>query len=51
MAVFNVQVRLVADVWLCDWRWCIFHITAIKSNSRVDGGDYFVGVLDDLLLD
>ena len=47
----DLLVRLVTDVWLCDRRWCVVHITAIRSNSRVDGGDYSVGILDDLLLD
>lgn len=36
---------------MCVARWCIIHITAIGSNSRFDCGDYFVGILDDLLLD
>lgn len=37
--ILNFQVRLVADVGLCDWLWCTLNIAAIGSDSRVDSGD------------
>ena len=40
VVILNFQVRLVADVGLCDWLWCTLNIAAIGSDSRVDSGDY-----------
>ena len=48
--VLNVSIWLVTDVRINLWSWCIRDVAAIWKDSRVDGGNKVISVLDDLFL-